>query len=201
MLVIGLTGGIGTGKSEVSRVLRALGAEVIDADRVGHEAYRPHSQAWVEVVAAFGEAVVQPSGEIDRKRLGAIVFGDSSAMQKLNSIMHPRMADLIRDRIAQFRGEGKEVVVVEAALLVEAGWDYLVDEVWVTYSPESAVVQRLQQRNGYSEEEVRRRVGSQLAFEERSKSAQVVVRNTGDVVQLQREVESLWTCRVKGRVG
>ncbi len=201
MLVIGLTGGIGTGKSEVSRVLRALGAEVIDANRVGHEAYRPHSQAWVEVVAAFGEAVVQPSGEIDRKRLGAIVFGDSSAMQKLNSIMHPRMADLIRDRIAQFRGEGKEVVVVEAALLVEAGWDYLVDEVWVTYSPESAVVQRLQQRNGYSEEEVRRRVGSQLAFEERSKSAQVVVRNTGDVVQLQREVESLWTCRVKGRVG
>ena len=98
MLVIGLTGGIGTGKSLVARILEQLGAVVIDADRVGHEAYMPNSLVWREVVEAFGEDILRPGGEIDRKRLGAIVFGDSAEMAKLNSIMHPRMAEMIHQR-------------------------------------------------------------------------------------------------------
>ena len=201
MLVIGLTGGIGTGKSEVSRILRELGAEVIDADRVGHEAYRPHSQAWREVIDAFGEEVVQPTGEIDRKRLGAAIFNDPEARAKLNAIMHPRMADMIREKVLQLREQGVEVAVVEAAVLVEAGWGPLFDEIWVTSSGEKAVVERLRQRNNLSEDEIRSRIYSQMPSEERAAHASVLVQNSGSLDDLQREVESLWSSRVKGKVG
>ena len=200
MFAIGLTGGIGTGKSEVSRILQELGATVINADRVGHEAYKPDFPAWREVVAAFGEGIVQPTGEIDRKRLGAIVFADPEAMARLNSIMHPRMAEIIAAKIDKLRQGGARVVVVEAALLAEAGWDYLVDEVWVTNSPEDMVLERLRLRNGLSDDEIRRRISSQLPFDQRVCHAQAVVCNSGNLNDLHREVESLWTNRVKGKV-
>ena len=201
MLVIGVTGGIGTGKTEVSRILRDLGATVIDADRVGHDAYRPHSDIWREVVATFGEQVLETTGEVDRKRLGAIVFGDPDAREKLNSIMHPRMAGIIQEQIDQLRTQGKDVVIVEAALLVEAGWDKMVDEIWTTDSPEEEVVDRLRHRNNLSADEVGRRIRSQLPFEDRAKNAQVVVRNAGSLDQLRQDVEYLWGNRMKGKVG
>jgi len=200
MLAIGLTGGIGTGKSEVSRVLRELGATVIDADRVGHEAYRPHSPIWREVVAAFGEGILQSTGEIDRKRLGAIVFSNPDARARLNAIMHPRMAESIRQDIKELQKRGIEVVVVEAALLIEAGWDSLVDEIWVTYSPEEVVGERLGSRNNLSEEEIKSRIRSQLPLEERARRAHVLVNNSGSIDKLREEVESLWSNRVKGKV-
>ena len=199
MLVIGLTGGIGTGKSEVSRILRDLGATVINADHVGHEAYTPHSQIWREVVAAFGEGVLQSSGEIDRKRLGDIVFNDPGAMAKLNSIMHPRMAEMVRRRIEELREQDVELVVLEAALMVEAGWSSMVDELWVTYAPEELVLERLRQRNNMSDEEIRSRISSQLPFEERARCACMVVDNSGSVAELREKVESLWS-RVRGKV-
>ena len=154
MLVIGLTGGIGTGKSEVSRILRELGAAVIDADRVGHEAYRAGSPIWRELVATLGEGILTAAGEIDRRRLGAIVFGDREALAKLNAIMHPKMAEMMEEEIGEFRRRGTEVVVVDAALLLEAGWDSLVEEVWVAYAPEEKVVDWLHRRNNLSEEEI-----------------------------------------------
>ena len=200
MLVIGLTGGIGTGKSEVSRILRECGAAVIDADLVGHEAYRPHSPAWREIVDTFGGNILEPSGEIDRKRLGGIIFNDPEARAKLNSIMHPRMAEMVKEKIDLLRQQGEEVVVLEAAVLVEAGWDSLVDEIWVTYSPEMEVVERLHQRNNLSEQEARSRIRSQLPHEERAKHAHVTVRNSGSMDELLEEVKSLWAGRVKGKV-
>ena len=150
MLVIGLTGGIGTGKSEVARLLESLGAAPINADQIGHEAYTPHSETWNLVVDAFGEGILQASGEIDRRALGGIVFSDPEEMAKLNAIMHPQMASMVTDRIDSLRGDGAEVVVVEAAVLFEAGWETLVDEVWSTDSPVETVVQRLQSARGIS---------------------------------------------------
>ena len=147
MLVIGLTGSIGTGKSEVTRVLQELGAEVINADQVGHEAYTPHTESWNEVVDAFGRDILQPDGEIDRRKLGAIVFADPGQMAKLNGIMHPRMAGMVAEKTEQMRSRGVQVVVVEAALMFEAGWETLVDEVWATASPLETVFQRLMSRN------------------------------------------------------
>jgi dephospho-CoA kinase len=201
MLVIGLTGGIGTGKSEVSRILKELGAEVIDADRVGHEAYSPHTAIWREVVDTFGDRVLGPTGEIDRKRLGAIVFSDPEAMDALNAIMHPRMADIIREQIGGLREQGANLVVLEAALLIEAGWQSLVDEVWVTHATGGQVEERLRRRNGLTEEQIRSRVRAQMPFEERSRHAQVVVHNSGSLEELRHEVESLCRSKVGGKVG
>jgi dephospho-CoA kinase len=198
-LVIGLTGGIGTGKSEVSLLLKELGAKIINADHIGHEAYMPHTQVWREVVSAFGEGVLKPNGEIDRKKLGDIVFHDPSARARLNAIMHPRMYRMLEERIEELRRRGVEVVVVEAALLIEGGWYPLVDEVWVTYAPEEVVLQRLRERSGLSEEEAKSRIRSQLPFEERAKYATVVIDNSGSLEELRRQVELLWERRVKGR--
>ncbi|PKB73601.1 MAG: dephospho-CoA kinase [SAR202 cluster bacterium Io17-Chloro-G7] len=198
MLVIGLTGGIGTGKSEVTRLLQALGAMVINADQVGHEAYQPDSESWVEVVKAFGEDILGPNREINRQKLGAIVFGDSEQLAKLNRIMHPRMAGIVSVRLESLRDQGTEVVVVEAALLYEAGWDSLVDEVWATDSPVETVMERLQARNGMSPEEVLKRIDSQMDRSERLRRAQVIVDNGGNVVDLEATIDGLWTSRVAG---
>jgi len=200
MQVIGLTGSIGTGKSEVTRVLQELGAEVINADQVGHEAYTPHTDSWNAVVDAFGQGILQPDGEIDRRKLGAIVFADSGQMAKLNGIMHPRMADMVAEKIEQMRSRGVQVVVVEAALMFEAGWETLVDEVWATDSPLEMVFQRLMSRNGLDEAEVRKRLGSQMDIQERLDRSGVVVENSGDVLALEATVKTLWESRIKGKV-
>ena len=200
MLVIGLTGSIGTGKSEVTRVLQELGAEVINADQVGHEAYTPHTESWNAVLDAFGRDILQSDGEIDRRKLGAIVFADPEQMAKLNGIMHPRMAGMVAEKTEQMRSRGVQVVVVEAALMFEAGWETLVDEVWATASPLEIVFQRLMSRNGLDEKEVRKRIQSQMDIQERLDRADVVVDNSGDVAALEATVRSLWETRVKGKV-
>ena len=200
MLVVGLTGGIGTGKSEVTRALAGLGASIIDADRVGHEAYRPHQGIWQEVVQAFGEGILQPDGEVDRKALGAIVFSQPDARAKLNGIMHPWMAKEIERQIDQMRHDGVEVVVLEAALLIEAGWQRLVDEVWVTTADEDEAMRRVSRRSGLTEEQVRGRMATQMPVSQKIEQADVVIDNSGDLEDLQRRVTEEWNGRVKGRI-
>ncbi|MEE8443211.1 MAG: dephospho-CoA kinase [Dehalococcoidia bacterium] len=199
MRVIGLTGGIGSGKSEVSRMLQASGAEIIDADRIGHQAYQPHTETWEAVIAAFGKQILQPDGEVDRKKLGTIVFADPDALARLNAIMHPRMYRMIDERLEGLREQGAEVAVVEAAILIEAGWTPLVDEIWVTQSEEDVVVGRVHQRNGLPEEEIRRRIRSQLGREERASYATEVIENNNGLEELRQRVQYLWDSRVQGR--
>ena len=201
MLVIGLTGSIGTGKSEAARRLEALGASVISADQVGHEAYTPNTEAWEQVVAAFGDGILQEDGEIDRRKLGALVFSDAGQLAKLNQIMHPRMARMVADKIEVLRSQGVGVVVVEAALLFEAGWDSLVEEVWVTDSPDQIVIERLNKRNGLSEEEARKRISSQMDRTERLEKADFVIDNSGDMAGLESAIKELWNSRVIRRTG
>ena len=196
MLVIGLTGSIGTGKSEAARQLEALGASIISADQVGHEAYTPNTEAWEHVVSAFGDEILQDDGEIDRRKLGTIVFSDPGQLERLNQIMHPRMAQMVADKVEVLRGQGVKVVVVEAALLFEAGWDSLVEEVWTTDSPEQAVIERLKVRNGMSEEEVRKRMSSQMGRTERLDRSDYVIENSGDMVALGVAIKELWDRRV-----
>ena len=192
MKVIGLTGGIGSGKSTVSQFLAELGAVIIDADKVGHEAFKPGTELWREVVAAFGRQILAPSGDIDRKKLGGIVFGNAEALSRLNEIMHPRMYDMVKAEIEQYRRQGVEVVVLEAPVLLEAGWTSLVDEVWVTIAAESTVLRRLREKAGLSEQESLARIRSQLSSEERVKHADVVINNDGDLSQLKQKVRELW---------
>ena len=196
MKVIGLTGGIGTGKSEVSKILAQLGAFVIDADEVGHEAYLPETETWREVVDAFGEDILKPNKEIDRRRLGAAVFSSPEALQRLNSIVHPRMRRLLEQRIDEQRRRGSSVVVVEAAVLMEAGWTPLVDQVWVVTSETKTVVERLMKGRGLSEEAVMSRIRAQMPPEERKELADVVIQNDDDLASLRESVESQWKNRV-----
>jgi dephospho-CoA kinase len=199
MIVIGLTGGIGSGKSEVSRKLKDLGAEVIDADLVGHEAYLPHTPAWEEVVATFGQEVLQPTGEVDRRKLGGIVFSDPKALTQLNAIMHPKMYEMLQERVDVLRSQGTEVAVIEAAILIEANWTPLVDEVWVTEANEDVVVERVGKRNNLPPEEILRRIRSQMSPEERTKHATSTITNNKSLEELHLQVEQLWNSRVRGR--
>ena len=197
MIVIGLTGGIGTGKSEAARILEEIGAYIIDADRLGHSAYFPHSEIWEEVVKEFGDGVLLPDEEIDRKKLGSIVFNDPVQLAKLNEIMHPRMGKMVANLI---EGSDAEVVVVEAALLLEAGWDALVDEVWCTGASEDIVIDRLKARNGLDKEEAQKRIKAQMSVDERKSRSQVMIENNGDLAQLTTVIEQIWENRVITKV-
>ncbi len=190
--VIGLTGGIGSGKSTVSQYLAELGAVILDADKVGHEAFKPDTDAWREVVATFGRQIVTPGGEIDRKKLGEIVFSQPESLSRLNQIMHPRMYDMMKARIEEYRRQGVDVVVLEAAILIEAKWTPLVDEVWITVAPEAAVLERVKRQRGLAEEQTLARIRSQLSTEERVKHADVVINNDDDLDEVKAEVKELW---------
>ena len=192
MKVIGLTGGIGSGKSTVSQFLAELGAVTLDADEVGHETFKPDTEIWREVVAAFGRQVLTHDGNIDRKKLSEMVFGNAESLSRLNQIMHPRMYAMVKAQLEEHRRQGISVVVLEAPLLLEAGWTSLVDEVWVTVASESTVLRRLQEQKELSSEQVLARIRSQLSSGERVKHAKVVINTDCDLDELKSKVKELW---------
>ena len=192
MKVIGLTGGIGSGKSTVSQFLVELGTVIIDADKVGHEALQLDTELWHEVVFAFGRQVLKPNGDIDRKKLGELVFGNSESLLRLNQIMHPRMYDIVKAQLEDYRRQGVGVVVLEAPLLIEAGWTSLVDEVWVTVVPEATVLKRLEGKVGLSKQESLARIRSQLSSAERVKHADVEINTDCSLDEVKLKVKELW---------
>jgi dephospho-CoA kinase len=193
MKTIGLTGGIGSGKSTVSQILANLGAFIIDADKVGHEIYLPGKEAWQQVVAAFGRDILAADQTIDRKKLGAVVFASDEARKRLNAIVHPLMFQDIRRRVTEKRAEGfTKPVVVEAAILIEANWLPLVDEVWVVVTGKSAVIERVAAQRGLSVQDTEARIGSQLSDAERLKHANVVIRNDGSFADLKKQINTAW---------
>ncbi len=192
MKIIGLTGGIGSGKSTVSRFLAELGAVILEADKVGHEAFKPDTEPWREVVAAFGRKILTPTGEINREKLGEIVFSNPKLLSRLNQIMHPRMYDMVKSQLEEYRRQGVGVVVLEAALLLEANWTSLADEVWVTVAAESTVLRRLKEKSGLSEPQSLARIRSQMSNEERIKQADVVINTDCRLDELKVKVKELW---------
>ena len=199
MRVIGLTGGIGTGKSTASRFLQEIGAYILDADKVGHESYLPDTPAWKDLIATFGEELLQPNREIDRKKLGSIVFNDPAALAKLNSIVRPRMREMIERKLKDLKAQGIEAVVLEAALLIEANWTPLVDELWSTEAPEGTVIRRLQERSNWTEEQIRDRIRSQITPQERAAQAQVVIDTDCSLDEVREKVRDLWVKRVSNK--
>lgn len=192
MKIIGLTGGIGTGKSMVSQLLARLGTIIIDADKIGHEAFVRDCEVRKEIVATFGKKVISASGDIDREKLGSIVFGNPDARARLNRIMHPRMYDTVKTQLEEYRNQGVRVVMLEAPLLLEAGWTSLVEEVWVTTAPEPVVLQRLAERAGFSKAESLTRIHSQIPSEERIKQADVLIDTDCSFDELKEKVRLLW---------
>ena len=200
MLTIGLTGGIGTGKSEVARILGRLGAVVVDADRLAHAAYRSGTQGFDEVVRAFGREVVGADGEIDRRGLGKLVFDDPGRLRDLEGIVWPRIREALEARICEeSEGGSTAVLVVEVPKLLEAGWDVLCDEVWVVVAPEEEVLRRLTLDGGMPEPDALARIRAQTAESPLRERAAATVRNDEGLAQLARAVESLWRERVPGK--
>ena len=190
--VIGLTGGILSGKSTIAQMLADKGAVVIDADKLAHEAYKPKTKLNQELVDEFGAGIRQADGSIDRKKLSGIVFGDEAALARLNGIVHPRMRAIARAKIASLRKKGTPVVVLEAALLIEAKWIDLADEVWVALAPPEVAVKRIKERGGLSEEEAWARVQAQLPAAERARHADVIITTDGELWEVKAQVDKLW---------
>jgi dephospho-CoA kinase len=190
--VIGLTGGIGSGKSTVAGMLAELGAVVIDADKVGHEVYLPGTEGFRRVVDAFGRDVVAPDGTIDRRRLGARVFAEPKELARLNALVHPLIGDEIRRRLQEAfeRHEGRPIVV-EAAIMLEAGWRFF-DRIWVVVvSPEVAIARVVSSRE-LDRAEVERRIAAQMPNAERRRVADLVIENDGTLAELRAQVEAAW---------
>jgi dephospho-CoA kinase len=193
MLTIGVTGGIGSGKTTVTKILAELGAPIIDADKVGHAVYEPGGPAYPDMIAAFGEGILAPDRTIDRKRLGPIVFADPNALRQLNAIMHPKMFARMREMVAAMRaaGEGKPIVI-EAAVLIEANWQPLFDEIWLVEASQEQVVRRVELERGLKREQTEARIRAQLSNDERRKHATAVIANDGTIADLRTKVEKLW---------
>lgn len=189
---IGLTGGIASGKSVVSGMLAERGALVIDADKVGHEAYAPGSACYDAVIAAFGGDIVAADGQIDRKALGAKVFGNPAERNRLEGIVWPWMRETMRRRFDDLRAESVPFVVLEAAVLIEADWMPLVDQVWVVIVAPEIARERIVQRNGLTPEQADQRIAAQLTNDERAKHAQVIIDNSGTIEELRARVAAAW---------
>ena len=199
MQVIGLTGGIASGKSLVNEILRdEYDATIISGDELGHQAYLPDTDAWKDILARWGDDLMNPeSREIDRRKLGGIVFADPEELKALNEITWPRIRALAEQRIAELREEGAKIAVLEAAIMIEAGWTDLCDELWVTQATEEDAISRLQSRNSLTEEQARQRINSQLSNEERADDADVLLQNTGTIEELRVRVGELWHARIR----
>ncbi len=195
MKVIGLTGGIGSGKSTVSRFLAETGAAVINADEVAHEALQSDIELQQEIVADFGDQILTAEGRIDRQRLGGIVFTDPDALARLNRIMHPRLLEMVQAQLESYRQQKTEMVVLEVPLLIEVGWTALVDEVWVTVASEATVLGRLQQQVGLSAKQALARIRAQMPTEERTKHADVVIDTDCSLDELKARVAAKWSER------
>ena len=200
MRVIGLIGGIGSGKSTAAAMLAELGAEIVSADAVGHEVYRPGTAGFEAVVRAFGREIVSPTGDVDRRRLGAIVFGEKSRLAELNGIVHPLIRSAIEGRIAAARAGGSvPALVVEAAILLEAGWRDLVDEVWLVTAGAGHVVERLESQRGLLPSETQARMAQQMPDAARRAAADVVIENEGSLEELRAQIARAWREHVEGR--
>jgi dephospho-CoA kinase len=192
MLVVGLTGGIGTGKTTFAALLAQRGAQVIDADLLGRDALRPGRPAWHSVVDQFGDEILAANTmEIDRKRLAAIVFGDRKKLAALNAIVHPVIFRGIADRLDSLR-RTDDVVVLDVALLVETGLERSVDVVVVVDAPERARVDRLKRDRGMSPVDVRARMDAQADPELLRAKADIMVANSGGIGDLAREADRVW---------
>ncbi len=191
--ILGITGGIGSGKSTASQILGELGAFVIDADLVAHKIYQPDTPAWREIIEAFGEEVIAPDRTIDRTKLGPIVFSAPEKLDALNKIMHGKIYSYIQGQIDYIRANDPDrVIAVEAAILLEAGWRSLVEALWVVVASEAVAINRLQTYKNFSEEQARARINAQMTNDERIAQADQVIWNNDGLPELRQAVMTSW---------
>lgn len=192
-MILGLTGGIACGKSTVARMLVSRGARLVDADQIAREVVLPGSPALDEIASRFGPGVIQADGTLHRKKLGEIIFRDPEARKALESITHPRIRAIMRERMERYHREHPSgLVVVDVPLLYESGLDKMFEEVMVVYIPQELQIERLMQRDGLSREQAESRIRSQMPIEEKKRRADYVIDNSGDLAETEAQVEEFW---------
>ena len=193
MRIIGLTGGIGSGKSSVSQMLQKLGARIVDADKIARQVVEPGRPALVEIVRAFGDRVIRPDGSLDRELLGELIFRDEEHRRRLDSIVHPRVAEEQSRVIARIaREDPNALVVIDAALLIEVGGHRDVEKLIVVYVPQKVQLERLMTRNGISEADAILRILSQMPLEDKARMADFVVDNSGAPDETERQMADIY---------
>ena len=197
MKILGLTGGIGTGKSTVARMLVARGARLIDADQLARVVVEPGRPAWQDIVAEFGEGVLNPDRTVNREALAAVVFNDEPKRQRLNEITHPRIGQEMLKLIKTYTEEGALVTVIDAALLLESPATRWIKPVIVVIADEAVKVARVCERDGCCQEDVIKRIRSQWSDEERARLADFVIDNSHDLVSLEEQIARVWSRMLK----
>ena len=193
MKIVGLTGGIATGKSTVVGFFEELGAKIIDADRIAREVVAPGKPALDDIVKAFGQKVLKKDGTLDRECLGEIIFNDQDSRKELNSITHPRIHTEMLRRIQKYREAGEKVVICDIPLLLEAeeGSSWL-KPIIVVYADREAQIKRLMERNGYPRDEALTRLNSQIPIDEKVRKADIVIDNSGTIDEVKKRVGEVW---------
>lgn len=190
---LGLTGGIACGKSTVSAMLVQRGAKLIDADVVAREVVLPGEPALKDIAAAFGEQVLNEDGTLDRKKLGAVVFGNRELLDILESILHPAIRSRMWDKINGYEAEDpSQLIVADIPLLYETGQAGLYDDVMVVYVPKAVQLERLMARNSLSPEEAEKRIALQMDIEEKKQLAGIVIDNSGTLQDTERQIDEFW---------
>lgn len=197
MYVIGLTGGIASGKSTVSKILFEAGAFILDADQIAHDVVKPHSPAWADIVNTFGKAVLCTDRTVDRRQLGNIIFQDEPARKRLEAIMHPRVRQCIDENLIEYARQDGKIAVVDVPLLYEVGWQQLANEVWVVYVERDTQLQRLLNRNGLSPAQARARIAAQMDLAAKAGLADVVIDNSRELHYTRSQVLAAWEQAVK----
>jgi len=192
-MIVGLTGGIATGKSAVATILHALGATVIDADQVARDIVLPNTEALAEIVKTFGSDMLHPDGTLHRERMGEVVFQDAGARKQLEAITHPRIRFEIARRVQEAALAGAPAIFVEAALLVETGSAALYPDLWVVICEEDTQIARLQARKGCDDITAKKWISAQMPLQEKAAHATELIQNDGSLEDLQARVETAYS--------
>ena len=199
MKIVGLTGGISSGKSTVSSYLKQLKIPVIDADEVARKVVEPNSQGAIEIRKVFGSDVFEEDGSLNRQKLGALIFSNAENRQKLDELLQPLIKIMILDEIEEHRQKGENMIVLDLPLLFEKQYEELCEEIIVVYIPKELQLERLMKRNQYTKQEALSRIDSQLSIEEKRKRATVLLDNQGTIQQLYKQVEQ-WLVETKNDI-
>lgn len=191
---IGLTGGISSGKSTVSAMLEQLGAAIIDTDIIARKIVEPGQPAWQDIVAAFGKSCLLPDGHINRKLLGEIIFTDDHKRRILEKITHPHIQNTAIQALQAAAQQGIKIAVLDAPLLIEVGWQHMVQAVWVVYVDAETQIERLMRRDHLERSQALARIGSQMSLREKLSYATVVIDNSGNLEATQKQVFAAWQC-------
>lgn len=192
MKILGLTGGIASGKSTVSDYLSGRGAAVFDADRAAHELANPQGPLWEAYVAHFGREILLPDGTLNRRAIGQAVFHHPSEREWIDQAAHPFIRRQMEEFLTEQRALGKGFVFLDVPLLYEVGWDAVADAVWVVYVPFSLQLFRLMARDSCDEEAARARISSQMSLEEKKRRAETVIDNSGEWKDTAAQVDAAW---------